>query len=45
MAYISYKNFWESDFDGIVSKRYKSQDLNNNQLKLEVNDTYKKMKN
>ena len=41
MAYISYK-LWETDFDGIVSKRDKLQDLNINQLKLEVHDTYKK---
>ena len=42
MAYISYNKLWESEFDGIVSKRDKIQDLNINQLKLEVNDTYKK---
>ena len=42
MAYISYKKLWESEFDGIVSKRDKLQDLNINQLKLEVHDTYKK---
>ena len=41
MAYISYKKLWESEFDGIVSKRDKLQDLNINQLKLEVHDTYK----
>ena len=33
---------WESEFDGMVSKRDKLQDLNVNQLKLEVHDTYKK---
>ena len=42
MAFISYKKLWESEFDGIVSKRDKLQDLNINQLKLEVHDTYKK---
>ena len=42
MAYISYNKLWESKFDGIVSKRDKLQDLNINQLKLEVHDTYKK---
>ena len=42
MAYISYNKLWESEFDGIVSKRDKSQDLNINQIKLEVHDTYKK---
>ena len=42
MAYISYNKLWESEFDGIVSKRDKLQDLNINQLKLDVLDTYKK---
>ena len=42
MAYISYNKLWESEFDGIVSKRDKLQDLNFNNLKLEVLDTYKK---
>ena len=42
MAYISYNKLWESEFDGIVSRRDKLQDLNINQLKLEVYDTYKK---
>ena len=42
MAYISYNKLWESEFDGIVSKRDKLQDSNTRQLKLEVHDTYKK---
>ena len=42
MAYISYNKLWESEFDGIVSRRGKLQDLNISQLKLEVHDTYKK---
>ena len=42
MAYISYNKLWESEFDGIVSKRDKLQDLNINNLKLEVNDSYRK---
>ena len=42
MAYISFNKLWESEIDGIVSKRDKLQDLNINQLKLEVHDTYKK---
>ena len=42
MAYNSYNNLWESEFDGIVSKRDKLQDSKINQLKLEVHDTYKK---
>ena len=44
MAYISYIKLSESEFDGIVSKRDKLQDLKINQLKLEVHDTYKKDK-
>ena len=39
MAYISYKKLWRSQFDKMVSKRDKLQDLNTNQLKLEVHDT------
>ena len=42
MAYISYNKLWESEFDGIVSKRDKLQDLNINKLKIEVHDTYEK---
>ena len=42
MAYISYNKLWESEFDGIVSKRDKLQDSNISQIKLEVYDTYKK---
>ena len=42
MAYISYNKLWESEFDNIVSKRDKLQDLNINQLKLEVHDTFRK---
>ena len=42
MAYISYIILWESEFDGIVSKRDKLQHLNTNQLKFEVQDAYKK---
>ena len=42
MAYISYNKLWESEFDGIVSKRDKLQDLNINNSKLEVHDSYKK---
>ena len=42
MAYISYKKLWEREFDSIVSKRDKLQNLNINHLKLKVHDTYKK---
>ena len=42
MAYKSYNKVWESEFDGIVSKRDNLQDANINQLKVEVLDTYEK---
>ena len=42
MAYISYIKLWESEFDGIVSKRDKSQAVDISQLKLKVNEAYKK---
>ena len=42
MAYISYNKLWDSEFDGIVSKRDKLQDANISHLKLEVHDTYEK---
>ena len=42
MAYISYKEIWESEFDGIFSKSDRLQDLNINQLKFQVQDTYEK---
>ena len=42
MAYISYNKLWESQFDGIFSKRDKLKDANISQLKLELHDTYKK---
>ena len=38
---MSYNKLWESEFDGIVSKRDKLQDFKISQLKLEVHDTYK----
>ena len=42
MAYISYNNLWESEFDNIVSKRDKLQDLNIDKLKLQAQATYEK---
>ena len=42
MVYISYNQLWENEFDNIVSKRNKLQDIIINQLKLEVHDTHKK---
>ena len=41
MAYKSYNKLWESEFDKIVSKRHKLQDMNINQLKLAVHDSFK----
>ena len=43
MAYISYNKLSESEFDYIVSKKDNLQGLNNNQLKLELQDSYKKI--
>ena len=40
MAYISYNKVWEREFDNIVSKKGTVQDINLNQSKLKVNDTY-----
>ena len=40
MACISYNKLWESEFDGIVSKRDKLQDAKNSQIKLKVNEAY-----
>ena len=42
MAYISFNQLWESELNGIVSKRDKLQDLNINHLKLELHDSFKK---
>ena len=44
MAYKSYNNLWEIEFDNIVSKKDKLQDSNINQLKLELHNTFKKIK-
>ena len=42
MAYMSYSKLCESKFYNFDSKVDKLQDLNFNQLKLEVLDTYEK---
>ena len=42
MAYKFYNKLWKSKLDNTVSKKDKVQDLNINQLKLEVQDTYRK---
>ena len=43
-AYKSYDKLWRSEFYSNVSAKDRVQDLNLDQLKLKVNDTYKKMK-
>ena len=45
MADISYNKLCESQFDNILFKKDKLQDMTVNQLKLEVHDTYKKDEN
>ena len=45
MAYISYNKLWGSEFDSIACKTDKLQDLNFNQIKPELHDSYKRMKN
>ena len=42
MAYISYNKLWESEIDNTVSLKDKTQDVNINQLKVKVNEAYKK---
>ena len=42
MAYISFDKLWRSEFYNNVSARDRVQDINLDQLKLKVNDTYKK---
>ena len=42
MAYISYDKSWHSEMYNNVSTKDRVQDRNLNQLKLKVNDTYKK---
>ena len=42
MACTWYNKLWQKEFDNIVSKRDKLQDINFHQIKLEVHDTYKK---
>ena len=42
MSCISYDKIWRSQFHSDVSAEDRLQDMNRNQLKLKVNDTYKK---
>ena len=40
MAFISYIKLWGSEFDNIVYKKDKVQDINVDQLEFEVHDTH-----
>ena len=40
--YISFNVSWESEFGNFVSEKVKVQNLNINQLKLQVHDSYRK---
>ena len=42
MAYARYYKLWRSEFYNNVSAKDRVQDINLNQLKFKVNDTYKK---
>ena len=42
MAYIGYDKLWRSEFYINVSAKDRVQDINLNQMKLKVDDTYKK---
>ena len=42
MSYISYDKLWKSEFYTNVSAKDRVPDINLNQLKLKVNDSYKK---
>ena len=42
MAYMSYDKLWRSEFYNNVSAKDGVQDINFNQLKLKINDSYKK---
>ena len=39
---MSYNNIWENEFDNIVSSKDRVQDIPISQLKLKVNDVFKK---
>ena len=44
MTYISYIKLWENEFDNVVSEKYKTQDINFINTKLEVYDNFIIMK-
>ena len=39
MAYMSYNKAWDSEFDKIISKKEKVQDLNISQTKLQKHES------
>ena len=43
MAQKSCNNVWESEIDNILFKKAKLQDVNVNQIKLEVHESFKKI--
>ena len=45
MASISYDKLWEGEFYNNISAKDRVQDISLNQIKLKVNDTYKKDEN
>ena len=42
MAYINFNKLWENYFDNIVSTNDKIQNMKINQIKLKLDETYKK---
>ena len=42
MAFLKYNNLWENEFGNTFAERDKLQDININQLKFQVHDTYRK---
>ena len=42
MAYLSFDKLWRSEFYNNISSKVRFQDINLNQLKLKVKDSYKK---
>ena len=43
MAYLSYDKLWRSEFYNNISATDRVQDINRNQVKFKVNDSYKKV--
>ena len=45
MAFVSYHELWKTELYNKGSAKDRVQDINANQLKFKVNDTYKKNEN